>query len=223
MTSPKVSVFVRSKEQLNFVRMYDVHAIYTDVLELVQENPELYYQVPKYHDASELPDNILTEDTGLLYDFKDKKNIITDYGLNVANEKTISLLEQSGASRVTLSLEVSMEELSFFKNLKKYSLELYLYGRPKVMCLKEHPIFTNGEYILEDMKKKRYPVTVLENKNVFLYHHEPIDRLRYFQSYRDIGIQYFRIDLWKETNLEIAEIFERICLQKKNCQEFTES
>ena len=107
---------------------------------------------------------------------------------------------------MTLSLELNLEELKYFKNLKKNPLEILLYGRVIVMTLKNHPLIKEKGYSLEDKKKRQYPIKVDENKTVYIYHHEPINKLEEIKEYMELGIRNFRIDFFEEKESEINEV-----------------
>ena len=203
------SVFVRDEEQLKIVKQYPVSMIYTDNLDLVQQDSSLYYEVSKSYNKN-FPNNLLIRDVGLLQEFQGKKNIVIDYGLNVANMSSLSLYQSYFVKKIILSLEVSLEELKFFPHLKDYPVEIYLYGRPKVMILKNHPLFTHSSYELLDVKQGIYPVLVDENGLVFIYHKEPINRISSLKSYTLLGISNFRIDFFKESIEEIKFILDEL-------------
>lgn len=207
------SVFVRTKEQLEIVKKYPIDKIYTNNLELVLKEKDLYYEVPKYYKKENLPKNLLINDIGLLQE--KEKNIITDYGMNVANESTLKLLSSYHVEKITLSLEMNLEELKFFSNLKDYPIEIYVYGKPKVMTLKNHPVFKEGNYELEDMKKSRYQVEVDKNNIVYIYQKEPINQLENILRYQEMGIQNFRIDFYEETKEQIKGILKKIFKKEK--------
>jgi len=204
-----ISVFVRTKEQLETIKKYPIKTIYTNNLELIKENPDIYYEVPKYYEKEKLPKNILINDIGIVEELKEDKNIIIDYGMNVANSSTIELFLKYNVKKIILSLEMNLEELKFLE-AKKYPLEIYIYGRPKGMTLKNHPIFTKGQYELEDIKKERYKVEVLENELVSIYQKEPINQIKNISKYLFFGINNFRIDFYDEDEKSIEKLLEKV-------------
>ena len=201
---------VRTKSQLETVKKYPIEAIYTDNLELLTNDKNLYYQVPKNYNKKSLPENLLISDIGLLHLFEGKKNMITDYSMNVANESMISLLLSYGVKKVTLSLELPIEELEFFSSLNK-NIEVLIYGRVVDMKLKAHPLIKENGYALEDVKKNIYPIFIDSSDTILIYHHEPINKLEEIPKYLKVGITSFRLDFSLETPLEIQSILEKLC------------
>jgi len=131
--------------------------------------------------------------------------VILDYGLNIANISTIHLLKEIGAERMTLSVELSLEELQFFEKLENEPIEIFIYGRVVDMTLKNHPFIKENGYILEDMKGKKYP-TKVENGVVSIYHHEPMNHFEKIREYTKLGIKNFRMDFFEESEEEIRKI-----------------
>lgn len=205
---PSFSVLVRTNEQLNMVKQYPVSMIYTDNLSLVQQDATLYYQTPRvYKEITNLPTNLLINDVGLL---NQRKNIVVDYYMNVANHETIDLFLNSGVQKICLSVELSFEELKFFPKLNDIPVEILIYGRPESMLLKRHPIFTQNDYSIEPKKKERYPVRVDEEGHVHIFHYEPLHRIAKLNEYMKLGISHFRIDFFDETPKEIEAILKKI-------------
>lgn len=202
-----LSVLVRNKEQYDVVKKYEVETIYTDNIDLAREFPDMYY-APWKEEKEVSVKKLLIRDLGLLEKYHGTHDIILDYGLNIANLSTIELFLEYGVKKMTLSVELSLEELKFFKNLEFLPIEMLIYGRVIDMTLKRHPIIKENGYELEDVKKRKYPVKVDKNQTVYLYHHEPINRLNDIPKYVSLGIQNFRIDFYEETEREIQHVLE---------------
>ena len=124
------------------------------------------YVNAKYNDVD---GTILVGGYGGLYNYRDKGNqIITDYSFNVCNSDAIYYLHKNGADVVTLSLEMSLNELNNIINSykNKYNTnpncEIIVYGHQNLMTLKYCPLRRYGEcgkcqdhvYYLEDSKAK---------------------------------------------------------------------
>lgn len=206
----EISVFVRNKEQLETVKQYKIDSIYTDNLELVKEMETLIFEVPKNYQEP-LPKNILIKDLGILEEESEKKNIYVDYGMNIANQSTIDLLKEYGVKKMTLSLELPIEELKFFKHLEEEPIEILIYGTVVVMTLKEHPLIKENGYTIEDVKKRKYKTKVLKDNSVLIYHHEPMNNINKIKEYEKLGIKHFRLDFLDETEEEIKNILNKIC------------
>ena len=203
------SVFVHTKEQYDVVKNYPVSMIYTDNENLLKEDKNIYYQVPRYPHEKVLPQNILIQDLGCLLEIQGK-NIVTDTNLNVANSFAIENLLSLGVSKITLSLECTLNELKFLNKASEYPLEVILYGRPEVMLLKSHPLIKENGYELEDYEKKKYPILVDQEKHVHIYQYEVMNKLDLQKDYEALGIHHFRLQFVFETKEEVTKIMDKI-------------
>ena len=202
----KISVLVYTKEQYEVVREYPVDGIYTANYDLAMENPSLYYQTPKYFSEKKMPHRLLCGDVGWLME-SENHTIITDYNLNVANHFSVEELLKRGATKITPSLECSVEDL---KGLAKYPLEVLVYGHVGVMTLKSHPLFKENGYELEDYQKRRWKVLVDENDVVSLLSADPVNRLDELEAYQSIGITSFRLDFTIENKEQVKKIMDLV-------------
>ena len=203
------SVFVHTKEQYDVIKNYPISMIYTDNRGLLKEDKNIYYQVSRYPYERELPQNILIQDLGCLLETQGK-NIVTDTNLNVANSLAIESLLSLGVSKITLSLECTLNELKFLNKASEYPLEVVLYGRPEVMLLKSHPLIKENGYELEDYEKKKYPILVDQEKHVHIYQYEVMNKLDIQKDYEDLGIHHFRLQFIFETKEEVTKIMDKI-------------
>lgn len=203
------SVFVHTKEQYDIVKNYPVSMIYTDNRGLLKEDKNIYYQVPRYPHERELPQNILIQDLGCLLETQGK-NIVTDTNLNVANSFAIENLLSLGVSKITLSLECTLNELKFLNKASEYPLEVVLYGRPEVMLLKSHSLIKENGYELEDYEKKKYPILVDQERHVHIYQYEVMNKLDLQKDYEALGIHHFRLQFIFETKEEVTKIMNEI-------------
>lgn len=91
---------------------------------------------------------------------------VSDYTFNVTNIYTVYYLLKLGYKRVTLSVELSNEEITFlfthFQEVFHFTpnLEVIVYGRVAVMNIYGNifDIKECSQYFLQDMKKRRFPV-----------------------------------------------------------------
>lgn len=203
-----ISVLIRNEEQLQIVKKYPVSMIYTDNLDLIQKDSSLYYMTPRvYKDLENLPQNILINDVGLL---DKKRNIVIDYYMNVANTETIKLFMHYNVQKICLSVELSFADLKFISDLKKYPVEICLYGRVESMLLKKHPIFKKNGYDIENRNMEKYPIRVDESGQVHIFHFKPLNRIVKLNEYKRLGIYNFRIDFLEEEKNEINAILEKV-------------
>ena len=204
-----ISVFVRNETQYHIVKKYNITDIYTDQVSLAQKYPEIYYQMPRTTPKkSSLPNRLLVNNTGVMMEQKEKKEMIGDYFLNIANIASIKLFSQY-VSKMTLSIEYPKDEINL---LKEYAseIEVFLYGRVEVKLIKSQPIFTKNGYELKDNEGHFYPVRVKGEKHVHIFHYEPLNRLSDLVEYQREGITNFRIDFFDETPEEIEVILKQV-------------
>ena len=202
-----ISVLIRNEEQYKIVKDYNLDCIYTDNLDLAKKY-DLYYEVPRfYNELTKLPNKLLVNDTGLLEE-KEKK-IVTNYSLNVANLKAISLLTKCKVKKITLSLEVTFDELAFM-DVTNYPVEVIIYGKVLDMFIKSHPLIKDSNYELIDYQNNKYPIKVDEEKHLSIYHYEPINNLDKISEYEKLGVKYFRLDFLDEEPNQIKEILDKV-------------
>ena len=200
-----LSVLIRNEEQYQIVKNYPLDCIYTDNLKLAFKY-DLYYETKRaYQKLPKLPAKLLINDTGLL--LLPNKKIVTNYSLNVANDQTIALLKKYNVEKITLSVEVTLEELKFLKD--KDRVEVIIYGRILDMLLKKHPIIKDSNYKLV-YNNHLYPITVDEDEKVSIYHYEPINLIPNIKAYQDLGLKYFRLDFFDESPEKIAKIIDSV-------------
>ncbi len=124
-------------------------------------------------------------------------NIVSDYSFNVTNSYTVALLHSLGVKRVTLSLELSFEDIkdlveAYHKRYQKRpNLEVIIKTRMELMVLKFklNDYYKNPIY-LRDRFKNNY---IIKEKNglTYIYDYKETKRensLKYFKN----GINYLR-------------------------------
>ena len=201
-----ISVLIRNEEQYNIVKDYDLDCIYTDNL-LLARKYDLFYETPRiYEELDNLPNKLLINDTGLL--ILDNKEIVTNYSFNVANSKTIKLLEKYHVKKITLSIEVTLEELKFM-NLKSHPVEVIIYGKIVNMFLKRHPLIKDNNFKLINSNHK-FIAKVDSNEHVSIFNYEPINLIDKIDEYQKLGIKYFRLDFLDESSKDIKNILDKL-------------
>lgn len=202
-----ISVKVSNIEQLNVVKNYPVDMIYSDDLEIVLNNLDIYYETPiVYDDTYEKTKKLLISDVGLLHS---KDEIVSNYQLNVANLSTVLLLLKENVKKVCLSLELNPSELRFMGDLSKYPVEYYLYGRPVVMNLKSHPLFNQDGYTIKNASGI-FPIKVEDDGLVKVMHKEVINRIDEIDELSEFGIKNFRVDFTYEKAKEVKDILDKL-------------
>ena len=199
-----ISVLIRNEEQYNIVKDYDLDCIYTDNL-LLARKYDLFYETPRiYEELDNLPNKLLINDTGILT--LDNKEIVTNYSFNVANSKTIKLLEKYHVKKITLSIEVTLEELKFM-NLESDPVEVIIYGKIVNMFLKSHPLIKDNNFKLINSNHK-FDSRVDSNEHVSIFNYEPINLIDKIDEYQKLGIKYFRLAFLDESSEDIKNILD---------------
>ena len=201
-----ISVLIRNEEQYKIVKDYELDCIYTDNL-LLARKYNLFYETPRvYEELDNLPNKLLINDTGLLN--LDNKEIVTNYSFNVANSKTIKLLEKYHVKKITLSIEVTLEELKFM-NLTNRPVEVIIYGKIVNMFLKSHPLIKDNNFKLINSNHK-FDSRVDSNEHVSIFNYEPINLINKIKEYQKLGINYFRLDFLDESSNDIKNILDKL-------------
>lgn len=198
--------FITNEEQYKELSKYHIKAICTNNYELALKYQDIYYEIGSDEALKVIPTNLLANDTGIIYKYKDSHNIITNFNLNVANTATIKLLKDNNVKYIGISLECSIKDL---ENLSfKDNIICYLYGRPKVMFLKAHPFLQDGD-ILKNINNKEYQVKKEKDK-IVLYHYDVLDKRKQISAHTTSGINNFYLHFTNESPSMLADIIKSI-------------
>lgn len=225
-----ISVAVRTKEQFEIVKRLGVERIYVD-------NEELYNQVKSDQVFLRLNrvvtnykerqgDNLVIGEVGGLI-YSQRNIIITDYFCNAYNAKTVAFFLERGASLVTLSVELSKDDiLNLLNELKLMTDEapvsLLVYGRVEVMIMKHCPLAISLKtgnscklckegkiYELEDRNHERYPLRS-DCPYTHIFNYKVENRIREITTLKKAGLRDYRIELFDESESEIIKIVSSI-------------
>lgn len=192
----EISAFCTNIEQYNACKKAGIKEIYYDL-------NYISYVNAKYNDVS---NNVLVGNYGGIYKYKNTNSIISDYSFNASNSDTIYNLLNSGVDVVTLSLELSINNISdLYKNyLKKYkvkpNIEIITYGHQLLMTTKYCPIKRYNEcgkcdkstFYLKD--EKNIFLTLRKNCITYIYNEKAlnlIDELKEITKYTNrIRLQF---------------------------------
>jgi putative protease len=94
---------------------------------------------------------------GAIRKYSGKFKLISDYNLNIYNQKALKFYKEQGVSEFTASIEAKSNELAKFCSLSQETLELIVHGSIKVMYL-DHNLYDNV--------KALQPVESADNKYV---------------------------------------------------------
>lgn len=223
-----LNVLVRNEEQLKVCLEEDIDTIYVTDRNLYDKYKDLnniYLRLervnPKPFDYNN--EKLLITETGSLK-YAVNNHIFTDYYLNVVNSYFIKYLVNNNIKRITLSPEISIEEIKNLKNnLNNLSLcEIIIYGRLEVMVMKYCPlnmivnnnkypcgICKNGKkYYLLDRNNEKYPLLHSnEVTHILNYKKQDINNL---EDYIRLGINNYRIELYEEDKIEARKVIKKV-------------
>lgn len=170
-------------------------------------------------------DGIMIGNIGSLKYVQDLKGIeiVGDHTLNAFNSHTISEMNSLGLKGITISPELTLNQIKAFSIPPDFSAEAIVYGRLRLMNSENCPVGSTAggmtvntdcnkacaenEFMLRDRKGVDFPVlcdridcrsTVL-NSNVLLFIDE-IDRLK------SSGIGWMRLNIWNEEPEKIKNL-----------------
>ncbi|MBQ7140403.1 MAG: U32 family peptidase [Bacilli bacterium] len=169
-------------------------------------------------------ENLLIREIGSLNKHVDNNNLVLDYTLNVSNSYSIDLLNNKNVKAITLSTELTDTQI---KNIvekfdKKPNLELIVYGPLEIMITKYCILNThvnnndkcnmckeNNSYYLIDRKNERYKIETDKLCNNIIMSSKKLNLLDNIKTYKEIGINNFRLNLSDETYEETVDIINK--------------
>ncbi len=207
---PKLSILVRNEEQLNIALRNNIDYIYVTEETLYQkykEHKNIYLRLDRVLQTHKPYTNerLLCTEFGSVINYHQNNTIRTDYYLNVANNYTIDKLIKLNANSVTLSVELSLDQLSKIAN--KEQTELIVYGTPECMIIKNDILnIQNNKAYLLDTKNNKYPVIYKEFTHIF--NHSKINYIDKLSKLKGFGT--YRIELLNESIAETQTIINKI-------------
>lgn len=197
-------VQVSNQEQFDACMELKVPHIIVSDSSLHEKNQEMIYSFPRcqFSIRYQIPLNCLVSD----YANYKKHPVIGGYPLNVFNIYTAYYLEKIGVSPVTLSVELSEEEIYSFieeyqKKFGKKNFLVFSYGRVENMIIKGNilQLKEKTSYSLKDTKNREFPCfwdgrcTHILNCDVYSLHLKNVSSYLYF--YEETGEEVKRIVL----------------------------
>ena len=217
----KITALVRNEEQLLACIENKVDRIYVTDYDLYKKykNDNIYYILKRVNmNYQELEwENLLVTEIGGVNKYVNKNNLVGDYFLNITNTSSVNLLNSYGVNNVTLSVELSDENIESIIS-KCSGCELIVYGRLELMVMKYCPLKeVNGcnhcnkdmIYYLKDSNDKMYPV-INNDCMTHILHYKIIDKTNELMKYKNMGICSFRLELFDETKENIEKIVKNI-------------
>lgn len=135
------------------------------------------------------------------------KNIdASDFSLNVTNSYTVCFLHNLGIKKVTLSYELTIDEIKeIINNYKERyhcnpNLELIVYGKQEMMISKFslNKLYKKEELFLKDRYNKLYPV---KEKNEFMYIYNCNNLDIKIDNLYNIGINSIRFNIYDSKDI----------------------
>lgn len=205
----KISILVRNEDQLKIAQRNNIDIIYTTDEKLYnkyKDNKSIYLRlnrvIEKHHEFNN--ERLLCTEIGSVIKYKKNNTIRTDYYLNVANNHTIDKLTKLNSKSITLSVELSLEQLNKINN--KEDTEIIIYGTPECMIIKNNIFNINNKAYLLDNKNNKYPIYFDEFTHIF--NHTKIDLLDKLNKLKGFGT--YRIELLDESIAETQTIINKI-------------
>lgn len=179
--NPGVTCEVFTEEQLQVCLDLKVKRIYVkniDLYKKYQSNNNVYFTLPRC--LYDINNNL--KKRNLVSDYADYNNyeVIGNYPLNVTNIYTAYYLSKIGIKSITLSVELTLEEINNF--VEEYEdkfgtldFEVLGYGRIENMLIKGNilDLALEKDYILKDFNDREFPV-FYDGKNTHILNYENI-------------------------------------------------
>lgn len=207
---PEISILVRTEDQLNIALRNNIQRIYTPSKELYEKyknKGNIYLRLDRVieHHKEYNNENLLCTEFGSIIKYNKNNNIVSDYYLNAANDFTINKFKKYNVKNITLSIELSIEQLIKIKN--KDICEVIVYGLPENMIIKNN-IFDikNETTYLVDSKNNKYPITYDNFTHIF--NHEPINIIDKISKLK--GFKSYRIELFEENIAQTQTIINKV-------------
>ena len=203
---PTLTASVYTREQLEMCNRFRLKRIYVQDKELYKEyrdNERMFYVPPRNSRTPNAGYNkkaLVSE----YFNFAEKENLVGDYGLNVMNVYTAYYIYKLNLQPVTLSVELSEEEMinfinNYVKTFNSYpNIEVIGYGKVENMIIKGNILNISTkvyEYKLRDNKDHLFPVyfdginTCVLNSEIKL-----LQDVELFRKYASVRLNFFDED-----------------------------
>lgn len=204
---------VFTEEQLLACKNNKISRIYTSnkkLYETYKNDIELYYKPPRCtrNISKNLEAKNIVSD---YFAFNKYHSIIGDYGLNVYNIYTAYFLYSLGLTSITLSVELTENEMLEFINSYKEkfntypNIEILNYGLIENMIIKDNVLNIKEDdynYELYDIKNRHFPV-YYDEENTHILNYKLKESINNKLLKDKVTIRY---DFYKETSKEISKI-----------------
>lgn len=205
----KYSVQINSLKQYEMIKDKNYQVIYIDDLDTfkqIEDDRKILKLERVINEYLNYKTSLLVGELGSINYYE---NIITDFSLNIVNSYSVALLHSLGVKRITLSYEMTDEQIKELINAynKRYNknpnLELIVYANEEVMISK----FNLNKYFnvesnsfLKDRFGNLYPI-IVKNNLMHIYNY----KYRYYEDYNkyfNMGINCVRFNILTDKDLE---------------------
>ena len=206
----EISILVRTEDQINIALRNNITNIYTPSKELYEKyknKGNVYLRLDRVIENHEdyKEERLLCTEFGSIIKYHQNNNIVSDYYLNIANDFTINKFKKLNVKNITLSIELSIDQLSKIKN--KDICEVIVYGTPENMIIKNNIFNIKDEktYLI-DNKNNKYGVTY--DRYTHIFNHEPINMIDKINKLK--GFKSLRIELFEENIAQTQTIINKV-------------
>lgn len=196
------SCLITSKDIYEKVYKENYDVIYvedTRLYEELKENKKVILKLPRVIEDSFITDECVM--IGELGGLQNNKIEVSDFSLNVVNSYSIALLHCLGVNRVTLSYELTKEQIK--RMLESYinrygtlpNVEVIGYSRIEAMVNKFNlydMYNTNEDLFLVDKFGNKYPIKQ-KNKLMYILDYKRTN-IKDYSSYYDLGVNCIRFE-----------------------------
>ncbi len=196
----EVTILLEDSKLYDKIKKFDVDKIYTeDKYLLDNKDDRLILKIPRVnYNYINYNNPVMIGEIGSL---KYKNIEASDFSLNVTNSYTVCCLHNLGVKKVTLSYELTMDEIKeIIDNYKKRynnspNLELIVYGKQEMMISKFslNKLYKKDVLFLKDRYNKLYPI---KEKNEFMYIYNCNNLDMSIDSLYSIGINSIRFNIY---------------------------
>lgn len=213
-----IFVLARTKEQIEALKKYPVNII-VDNEKYLEES--FIYKVNRNSLSYNLKhDKLLNTSYASMVK---NPSLIGDYFLNITNHYALDVALKYNKI-VTLSIENELEDIKdITKNYQNVNAAVFIYGRIELMMMKNCLIknlknvspcsacMQNKKYTLKDRNKAIYPIITNPLYHTsYILHNKVTDKIDQINTYQNIGINNFRLDLFDESNEDTINLMERL-------------
>ncbi len=212
----QLKTILKVKDKVNriYVTEETLYEKYKNLSNIYLKLPRVIKNKKNYQNS-----NLLVSELGGIKRYNSTNNIITDTYLNVANHAMIDYLLEHDVKTVTLSLELTNQDIKDI--IDNYQtppdLEIILYTRVELMimkhCMLNHLVkeektcnlCKENNYYLKDRNNAMYPL-IHNNCLTTILNSETTNRLDSLKTYMNMNISSYRLEFFNEDRETILKL-----------------